>query len=188
MRKRSSVKDVTDLINLVTAILCTIISATITIIFWILKLIKNFITFIILNLKSTDNIDYEEKLKHLNPREFEQFCCELFRQYGYKVELTQETNDYGRDIILKRDDKTIFVECKYYAEGNFVGREVCQKLLGSMYMFNADAAVIITTGTFHRNAIEVSNMVGNLQLIDTKGILSMIEKIERPQRLFLRVI
>lgn len=116
-------------------------------------------------------MDTIEKMK---PREFEYFCSELYRSLGYKTKLTPSTNDYGRDIILKKDGKIIFVECKHYNKNNLIGREICQKLLGSMNMFNADAGIIITTSDFHRNAIEVSTMVGNLQLVGFNEIIDML--------------
>jgi HJR/Mrr/RecB family endonuclease len=116
--------------------------------------------------------DIDKLLYSLTPRGFEVFIAELYKAKGYKVELTSETNDYGRDVILKTNEGEIFIECKRYSkDGEMVGRQVAQKLLGSMQMFNASKGIICTTGRFHKNAYEVKKRVGNLELMDTKDIM-----------------
>lgn len=114
----------------------------------------------------------------INPRQFEVFCAELFRQHGYKVKLTPPSNDFGRDIIL---NDNIFVECKHYRKDNYIGREICQKLLGSCQMFKASKAIIITTGQYHKNAYECAKMVNNLQLMDITDIQEMILNLKPEQ-------
>lgn len=127
------------------------------------------------------------KVDTLTPRQFEVFTAELFRQHGYSASLTAPINDYGRDVILKRKingiEETTFVECKHFSRDghSFVGREICQKLLGSVKMFGVDKAIIVTTGKFHKNAYEVATMVSNLQLFDTYDIQKMILDLKPEQ-------
>ena len=118
----------------------------------------------------------------ITPRQFEIFCAELFRSTGIydNVEITKATNDYGKDCILTRSvnglKEITFVECKHWRKDNNsrVGREICQKLLGSCQMHCADKAIIITTGLFHNNAYEVARKVNNLRLMDNMDIQRMI--------------
>lgn len=117
----------------------------------------------------------------LSPRKFEIFIAELFKSEGYTVKLTPKSNDYGRDVILKKDGITTFVECKHYSKDNKVGREICQKLLGSMFQFKADNGIIVTTGKFNKNAYEVEQMVDNLQLLGRDDIIRMILKLKSEQ-------
>jgi len=71
---------------------------------------------------------------------------------GHKAKRTQSGNDYGRDCII---DNNTFVECKHYTGNNFqIGREICQKLIGSMEYFNITRGIIFTTGKIHNNAYE----------------------------------
>lgn len=114
----------------------------------------------------------------ISPRQFEVFICELFHQHGYKSQLTPPENDFGRDVIL---NDNIFVECKHYSEDNYVGREICQKLLGSMQMFKAKKGIIVTTGPYHRNAYEVAAKVDNLQLMDITDLKKMILDLKADQ-------
>jgi len=135
------------------------------------------------NLNNILDMIYE-----INPRQFEIFCAELFRQCGKydNVEITQASHDYGRDVICTRKNngfkEITFVECKHYNKDGFkIGREIAQKLLGSCQMLNADKGIIITTGTYHRNAYEVAGRVNNLVLMDITDIENMIFNLEPSQ-------
>lgn len=151
----------------------------------ILYIVKSIIWIIIMADKGIKNNRYIKhtgytyfslmnKIDNLSPRDFEMFCCELYKGLGYKAVLTAATNDYGRDIILTKDGKTIFVECKHYSKTNTIGREICMKLLGSVATFGADAGIIITTGCFNKNAYEIAGMVDNLELVDYTAIVDRL--------------
>lgn len=114
------------------------------------------------------------KIDSFTPRQFEIFCAELFKAKGYKAQITGVTNDYGRDIILKKDNKTYFVECKHYSKSSKIGREIVMKVLGSVAAFNVDGAIIVSTGDYNKNAFEIANMVDNLQLIGYPDIMNML--------------
>ena len=123
------------------------------------------------------------------PRQFEFFCAELFKSTGLysKVEITEATNDYGKDCILTRNINGIkevtFVECKHWRkdDNSKIGREICQKLLGSVQMHRANKAIVITTGLYHKNAYEAASMVSNLVLMDNMDIQKMILNLDENQ-------
>ena len=126
----------------------------------------------------------------INPRQFEVLIAELFRNTGIydEVEVTKKTCDFGRDIILRRKingmREVTFVEVKFYNKdgSTMIGREIRQKLLGSCQVLNADKAVIVTTGVFHKNAYEVARLVNNLVLMDSYDIKKMIIDL-RPEQI-----
>jgi restriction system protein len=131
-------------------------------------------------------LDYykiDNLVKKLSPRQFEIFCCELLKTKYEKVVLTPPSNDYGRDIICyDNDGNKIFIECKHYtSKHSYVGREICQKLIGSMCMFGADKGIIINTGQYHRNAYEVADKVDNLELWNEDDIREMILNMDKSQ-------
>jgi len=134
----------------------------------------------------------------LTPRQFEVFCAELFKSTGQysKVEITEATNDYGKDCILTQNINgrkvVTFVECKHWRKdvNSKIGREICQKLLGSVQMHKASKAIVITTGLYHKNAREVANMVNNLVLMDSMDIQKMILNLNESQmsRVIMRTL
>jgi HJR/Mrr/RecB family endonuclease len=124
--------------------------------------------------------DILQRIKTVSPREFELLCGNIFKACGYYVEVTEASNDYGRDIILNNN---IYVECKHYSDTNFVGREICQKLIGSCASNGIKHGIVITTGTFHENAYEYKRRIEEksefeLELWTIDNLIEMIEKIE----------
>jgi HJR/Mrr/RecB family endonuclease len=121
-------------------------------------------------------IDYEalkRNLRHMNPREFEEFTGKLFSQLGYVTVVTQASRDGGKDIVLENRNGKIYIECKHY-KGS-VGREIANKLYGVMCADNAKGGIIITTGHFTSDCIEFCKRVGIL-LYDTSEILKLYKQ------------
>jgi len=201
-RRRSSTKLFSRNEKMIFNEVISVITILINVIIAILKAIPEIIN----NIKKMVKVDKALKgvgynfselmtmIEKISPRQFEVLIGELFKQQGRYdlVELTASTADYGRDVILTRTINGIkevtFVECKHYAKTNYVAREICQKLLGSCKMFNVEKAIIITTGTFHKNAYEVAGRVNNLQLMDSTDIQEMILSLKPEQisRVMLR--
>lgn len=177
-------------------IIVDIITALIYVVTGILKVIPEIINYA-RKMKKTHyalkNIgyDYTEILDQIEnkitPRQFELLMGELFKSSGLyqKVEVTQASHDFGRDIILTRSidgfKEVTFVEIKHYHKNNYVGREICQKLLGSCMTFGVEKAIVVTTGQYHRNAYQCAAMVDNLQLMDITDIQKMILNLDSSQ-------
>jgi len=177
-------------------IICKLINTFVIIIIAILKAIPeiiNYIKKIVKTNKALKGIGYNfndlmDMIDKISPRQFEIFCGELFKNSGHysEVTVTQATHDYGRDIVCSRIVNGIkevtFVEVKHYNKDGFqIGRQICQKLLGSCQMMNADKAIIITTGTYHKNAYECAGRVNNLRLMDINDIQEMILNLKPEQ-------
>lgn len=126
-------------------------------------------------LKESPTLDkLLEKYKY-NPTDFEKYVAEVFCVLGYKAEVTQATNDGGKDIILYKDEKKYVVEVKLYSETNTIGRELIQKLQGAMLDCKADKAIFVTTSDFKRTAIEYASR-NNVSLINGSKLVKMINK------------
>lgn len=169
-------------------VIIDVLKITIKVIIYDIKYLYNFIHFRKINYSYGQII---RMIREMSPREFEVFVAELYKCLGYTVEVTAESCDGGKDVILYDDDGNVtYVECKHYSESNFVGREICQKLLGAVAIDGADNGIIICTGMFNKNAWEVYCKVDNLELIDINGIMSIIKQIEVYQlpRIFMRTL
>lgn len=124
--------------------------------------------------------EIENMIREMNPREFEVFVSELYRRMGYDIELTQAMHDGGKDVIMNdyENDERIYVECKHFSENNYVGREICQKLLGAMAMDNIDRGIIVNTGKFHKNAWGVYHKVDNLEFVGMDDLIEMVMDLD----------
>lgn len=134
----------------------------------------------------------EMMIRDMSPREFEIFVAEVYRKYGYGVQVTQASNDGGKDIVLNdyEEDERIYVECKHFSENNYVGREICQKLLGAMAMDGIDRGIIVTTGKFHKNAWGVYHKVDNLDFVDMDDLIEMVMELEEKDmpKVFMKIL
>ncbi len=117
-------------------------------------------------------------LRGITHRQFEAFCCYLYSEFGYDAQITRATHDGGKDVILKRNGITTYVECKHYGSKSTVGREICQKLLGSCMVDGADSAIVFTTGNINSNAIECERKTGMLTIVSFNDIFNMFNDLD----------
>lgn len=118
-----------------------------------------------------------QQLMELDGREFEEFIMHLLNIIGFKASTTQYTNDKGIDVIGILDaeglaDITVRVQVKRV--GSAIGRRIVQELRGAI---NRDEhPCIITTSTFHNNAIEEAEDPSKVavKLVDGDDLASLI--------------
>jgi restriction endonuclease Mrr len=111
------------------------------------------------NLVSEKLIEFFHKnpieLKRINRRLFEELVAELFNGFGYKVELTKQTRDGGKDIIaIKRTEVEVkyLIECKRPDPGGYVGVAPVRELYGVKVSEGATKAILATTAYFSPTA------------------------------------
>lgn len=118
------------------------------------------------------------KLSKLTPRKFEEAVAQVFRRYGYDVELTPYVRDAGVDILLKDEDGNRHaVQVKQYASGAPIGRPALQNLQGAMLNAEADRAILLTLSHFSEPAIRYAKKHG-IRLIDGDELIEMFLDLE----------
>jgi restriction system protein len=115
-------------------------------------------------------------------RVFEEIVAEVFRRFGYQVDLTKRTRDGGKDIIaLRREgDKVIerlLIECKHW-KGK-IDVQPIHKLVGVAVIQDElpTGIILATTSSFTKGAKEVRinpNISIKLDLKDHNDILNWI--------------
>jgi len=101
-------------------------------------------------------VGLDNNFKNMSPFQFEEFIAKLFRAMGYQTEVTKKTGDYGIDVIAKKGNDILAIQCKKYHEDNPVGNRDVQRLLGAMRLkgIKANHSVLITTSHFTVQAKE----------------------------------
>jgi len=110
-----------------------------------------------------------------SPREFEEFITELFTKMGYSASTTSISADYGADVIAKKDNENIAIQVKRYKLGNKVGVKDVNQVLGSMYRYNANKAIMITTSYFTSAAKKLAR-TAPVELWNRTKLYEMIER------------
>jgi restriction system protein len=125
-----------------------------------------------------------EVLQSISPVGFEHLCGRLLKEYNFEnVEITQRSNDGGIDgyATLKLNPFVslgVFFQCKRY-QGT-VPTEKVQAFIGVMETNrrSVEKGLMITTGSFAKNALEIEKANIKLELIDGEKLVEMFEKVE----------
>ena len=95
-----------------------------------------------------------DSVGELSWQRFEALVSEAFRRKGYAVEENIEDGpDGGVDLRLRKDGKTVFVQCKHW-KARSVGVKVVRELFGVLKAENANHGVVVTYGSFTPEALE----------------------------------
>lgn len=118
-------------------------------------------------------------LYEISPRTFEEVIAEIFLNNGFYVELTKATRDGGKDIIAIKQNLGIqtkyIIECKRYARENKISIGLVQLLLGVKIAAAANQAILATTSSFTKDAVEFSkNHIWDLALKDYDDITTWL--------------
>lgn len=115
-----------------------------------------------------------ENLRKMDPFQFEIEVGNLFELQGYDVLVTSKTNDEGKDIILKKNNETTYVECKRYSKNTKVSRPTLQKLYGVMMADGVKNGIIVTTSSFTKECIEFSKKIDvNIKFIGEQELTKL---------------
>jgi HJR/Mrr/RecB family endonuclease len=123
------------------------------------------------------------ELLHFSPRRFEELIADIWKRFGYEVELTKTSRDGGRDIIATRNDEVrvkVLIECKRYTPPRKVGAPVVQQLYGVLMTEGATKAVVATTAEFSRDAEKIAKThPWHIDLRDKCGIVDWLRRADR---------
>lgn len=88
-----------------------------------------------------------EDWKKLNGREFEKIVALIYKGLGYKTKITGGAGDRGIDIILKKDGKNWFIQCK---QMEVVSPKYVREFYGSVVsrLGEGEKGFLVTTGDF----------------------------------------
>jgi len=96
-----------------------------------------------------------EKLRSVNPYEFEKIIGKLLSAMGYgEFEETTKSNDGGIDGIINQDElglDKIFFQAKRYAENNSVTASNVRDFVGTLALNKVQKGIFITTSKFPKD-------------------------------------
>jgi hypothetical protein len=120
-----------------------------------------------------------ETIHQIEPRRFEELVAFGLERSGFdEVRLTPQTRDGGFDIEAFRYGPTrqrLLVECKRYAASRKVGRPTLDALLGVLHREKANQALLATTSSFSREALDLlKNEQWRLQGMELDDLLKFL--------------
>lgn len=120
-----------------------------------------------------------EIIQEITPRQFEELVCELFERKGYRVQLTKQTRDGGKDLIILNNsmlgDMVIYAECKKKAPKHPVNVGLVRQLYGTVEADRATAGIMVTNSYFSDDARRFQQTIkSRMNLIDYSELMKQI--------------
>lgn len=105
--------------------------------------------------------------------EFEEFLVRLFKRQGYRATMTKSSGDFGADLVVKGNGKTVVVQAKRYKSS--VGVKAVQEIIAAIRMYDADDAWVVTNSYFTKQAKTLAAH-NDVRLIDRDELMQMIQQ------------
>lgn len=102
---------------------------------------------------------------------FEEYLKQLFQDLEYDVEKTPSSGDFGGDLVIRKNGKSIVVQAKQYSSS--VGFDAVKEAYFALSYYGADEAWVISTSSYTRQARLAANKVG-VKLIDGPRLTKLI--------------
>ncbi len=111
------------------------------------------------------------EVDEMTGKEFEIFLNVHFINLGYSVTLTQNSQDYGADLILDKNGSKTVVQAK--RSKNPVGIKAVQEVAGAVRHYNGNKGRVITNNRFTENAYNLAKS-NDVELWDRKKVIEFI--------------
>lgn len=127
----------------------------------------------------TNTGEIKQRLRNIDPYEFEEFVGDLWSQQGWDTRVSQASNDMGVDVVAERDDGVTTtrqaIQVKRYSEGNKIGRDDVQQYYAlKVQDSKADSVVVVTTSSFTTPAEEWAEE-HNVKLVDGDDLVRILK-------------
>lgn len=118
-------------------------------------------------LKLSEEDTYSD---NLTGHQFEIFCEDKLKNEGWAVYRTKGSGDQGVDLIIKKGNRAVSVQCKKSKAA--ISNKAVQEVVAGMKFYNNNEGIVITNSKFTKSAISLAE-VNNIRLIhylETKNI------------------
>ena len=116
-----------------------------------------------------------DKIDKFEGEEFEKLLFYYYKELGYKVKLTPQTNDFGADLILRKNGEVTVVQAKRYKSS--VGIKAVQEVIGAKAYYKAHKCVVATNSYFTKSAIDLAE-ANCVELINRKDLFKMMKEVK----------
>ena len=111
----------------------------------------------------------------LSRKEVERLVAEAYRRQGYQVDaLGAASGDCDAGMLLSKATQRVLLQCKYWKTRKLAELPV-RELYGMMAAQNANAGILITSGSFTLEASRFAGY-GRIQLIDGPRLLALLQQ------------
>lgn len=115
-----------------------------------------------------------KQIDRIDGIQFEYYLSTLFKNLGYKVQVTEASKDYGADLILHKGEEKIVVQAKRYSKN--IGIKAVQEIVASKIHYKANAAWVVSNSFYTKSAKNLAQTT-DVRLINRTELIDMILKM-----------
>lgn len=97
-----------------------------------------------------------------DPIEFEVLCGQKMEQAGWDTQLTKGSGDQGADVICRKGDISIVLQCKLYSSP--IGNKAVQEAFAARSYYDLGHAAVVSNQGYTKSAKALAAMTGVLLL------------------------
>ena len=105
--------------------------------------------------------------------ELEQSCADRLRECGFSAEVTGRTGDQGADVIGRRGNNILIVQCK--AQSKPIGNSAVQQAAAALQFYDGTAAIVVGRSGFTASARQLASKLG-VSLADERDLARVIRE------------
>ena len=119
--------------------------------------------------------DEMKRIDKMSGRQFEYWCAELLKRYGYQnVVVTKGSGDKGVDIVCNNGSIKVAIQCKCYNKP--LGNKPIQEVYTGKTYYDCKTAIVMTNNYFTEGAKELAKKT-DVMLYDRNKIFEMLNSI-----------
>ena len=114
----------------------------------------------------------EDDWLKMSDRDFEFEVGKVYNRLGYQTQVTKRSGDGGVDVIAKKDNEIIYIQCKHYAPNTHLGAPELQAFWGCCSGNGIKKGVMVCTSSLTKDASAFANKLkGKLEIVGMKELL-----------------
>ena len=116
----------------------------------------------------------EDEWRQMSDRDFEFEIGKVYNRLGYQTQVTKRSGDGGVDVISKKDNETIYIQCKHYAPNTHLGAPELQAFWGCCSGNGISKGVMVCTSSLTKDARAFANKLkGKLVIVGMKELMEL---------------
>jgi holliday junction DNA helicase RuvB len=120
--------------------------------------------------KPSTATDLASNVCNMTALAFKEFSVNLFREMGYTVEITPGTSDNGIDLLLRKNNQLIAVQCKRWSTP--IRESIVRDFYSALMSSAAQSGYVVTTSTFTSHAYSFAESKP-VQLVDLEALIDL---------------
>ena len=125
---------------------------------------------------STVTKPFTEFSDNFTPAEFELFCAQVLREYGWDARVTKSSRDQGVDVIAARGGVRVVIQCKLYSGP--VGNKAVQEISAGRAHENSHFGIVVSNSRYTASATALAK-TNRILLLHHRDLPSLHNILER---------